>query len=229
MPDRVVWNLLYPTFTPDEQAIFRHHFETLRTDPNVANVEATEHSDSPYLMTMRVEFLEGRDRPDAMELRHADSLFPTTANIERHIQIPQATPEQAREQLRRLRFEMPVITGISAQDAMERMQEVMAALRIPDVTTALNAIGGVIGGFTAPVQIPKWVEAGRAYRMKDNGMVVTLQRVLVKPERITVELIADGGATHGITLEEFVDLFEPYERPALPPSAWDRVLMDDED
>lgn len=225
MPNRVVWNLSYPTRTPDELSRFRHHFEALRNDSHVSSIEATERADIPYVMTMRVEFAEGYDRPDSLELRQADHLHPSTANIERHIVMSSPEPAQPTTPL----FELPRITGLNPEDVVERMAQVAEALRVPDILGAFQALGAGIAGFPAPVMIPEWIIVGCAYRQKaGEKLVVTLQRVRVNPGSIVVEALAAGDIHLEYTLAEFVDIFKPYERPKLPLSAWERLLKDDD-
>jgi hypothetical protein len=228
MPNRVVWNLTYPLASADDEAIFRHHFETLRLDKNVQGVEAT-YDQHRRATRIHVEFVEGADRPDSVELRHADMRFPSTAHIEREIQVAPPTPEQATEILRQLRFEMPQITGISGQDAFARLREVALALRVPDFVGAANAIGAAIPGYRQPVTLPKWIAIGRVCKVKNERRIVTITRVRMQPESILVETVEDGKLERATPLAEFVNLYEPYERGTHMLTAWDRVLADDED
>lgn len=225
---RVVWNLSYPIATPDQLAVFRHHFETLRLDSHVADITATERGDVPNVMTMRVEFTDGHDRPDSQELRFADSMYPSRMrHLEQDIQVS-GTLEQAEETLRRLRFELPRIQGMSPQDVRDRMREVVEALRVPDMMGLVHALGPGVPGFTPPLSIPKWIAVGRAYRQKaGKRLLVTLLRVRVGPGQVVCETVGDGEVHLEYLLAEFADIFEPYERPALPPTAWTRILEDD--
>lgn len=227
----VIWNLSYPIITSDQFATFRLHFEALRQDSHVAEVTATERADTPHVMTMRVTFADGFDRPDSQELRFADALYPSQMrHFERDIQMltpSDSTPDQAREALRQLQFELPRISGLSAAEVVSRMRDVVQALRIPDMHGLLQALGPPIEGFTPPTRIPAWITVGRAYRLKGEGVVVTLKNVRVTPGGISVESQMDGGKTRVDTLGEFVGLFEPYDRPTLPRTAWSRVLDDD--
>ena len=226
MPDRVIWNLTYPVNTPDDRAIFRHHFETLRLDSNVASVEASENT-MRGVMVMRVEFGEGRDRPDSVELRHADARFPTTANIERNIQVShQANPYPS--------FTPPTITGMTSDEVIARMREVADALRTPDLAFARGPVVDVsdIRARGTPIktttEIPKWVVIGREYESKRFG-VVTLKGVSVSPTYgVMLECTQDDGREISVPLSENLREFTPFKRPKRL-TAWERVLDDGEE
>ena len=231
----VIWNLSYPIITPDQMATFRHHFEVLRQDSHVASVESTERTDTPFVMTMRVTFANGFDRPDSQELRHADALFPSqTTHFERDIQVlPQgSTPEQAQEALRRLQFELPNIRGMSRGDVVERMREVMDALRSGDPVNLLHHVGQGIDGFTEPEKLPKWLTVGRVCHARGSTTspnIVTVKHVIFAPEAIHVAVHSDQGRDLSYPLKDFVIMFEPYERPMRLLTAWEKVLENSED
>jgi hypothetical protein len=227
-----IWNLSYPIITPEQMATYRHHFEALRQDEHVAEVTATERADTPFVMTMRVTFVEGFERPSSQELRHADALFPSQmTHVERDIQVLPTgiSVEQAQEALRRLQFELPR-AGLSGSEAMQRMRSVMSAMRTPDMPGFLRAVGPAVPGYTAPVNIPEWITIGRVCCVKGFSETSTIVAVRVTPHGVEVDLSgAHTPQIASISLTKFVEIFEPYERPPLPPTAWDRILLDDED
>lgn len=207
----VIWDLVYPTATPDQLAVFRHNYETFRLDRHVASIHVFESEDNPNVMSVQVEFASGFNGPDCLELRHANSRYPVNTRP-----LP-------------LSFEMPRIRGGSSQEVGERLREVSRALHSQDLTAPSMGLGPGIHGYTPPITIPKWVGVGCTYRLRDDdGSTVTLKRVRVLPGNIMVEVVGDGGLDQSFPLAEFGRRFELYERPKLGPSAWDRILQDDD-
>jgi hypothetical protein len=167
-------------------------------------------------------FKAGTERPDSVELRHLDQLYPSTASIERHIEMLANVTAGAGEALSTF-GEMTRLAGISTVE----MRRALETFRLPD--RRIEASGFIM----EPRTIPPWVKIGTVYRLKLSPRhLFTLMHVRGMPgeDDIMVDLIPDGGAPQcSRTMDEFVRFFEPYERGSRGLTAWDRLLADDED
>lgn len=232
----VTWNLTYPTRTEEQSLRFRHHLHTLMQDSHVTDVRAEQRTDTPFLQMMRVTFAEGYDRPDSQELRFADVLYPNNADVERHISVPpqDITAEQAQEVLRQLSVTMNDAIGISAVQAVERFREAMMAIRVPDISGLMTAIGRPTPGHTAPPAIPKWLQVGCSYRAKMPGMgappfyrigdIVTLRKLHYLPTDVRLEVTTLDMRVWVHSLPEFLHTFELAGPQTTNKTAWEKLL-----